>query len=363
VARSRCIRDFVAGLRLLGYQADYVSSDRVTVREADAPRGGRFAPRGSCTHQVILLALLAATRLPPTRRLTIMAELEPRLLRGLVEAASVLGARAWPLEGLRGLVVEGGAPRRLVIGRLYTGWLPVLAGVVYAAMLHGQKLLLNLVAPEFVGWRWFRQSLALLGIRAEEVLRGTRLVLEDAYPRLTTAQPWRSGAAAVLALLPIARQGGKAELVIDSDEADKLAQLARQLGLSMKARCVGDVCEALLSTGGAEEALSHGEGQWDPDYLYPLVAGTARGGSIRAPYYYVEQPSADSLLHFRDSHIVPAGGVAATPACSGNSPLTCAYLYGLYAYGILDSPPRGLEVLDDRLPGFVSLAQEAGCLL
>ncbi len=360
VARSRCVGDMAAGLRLLGYRVDRVSGEAVVVRdEGGVGRGGVFSLRGPCLHPLAFLAPLAAVRLAPGARLVFRVSAPSRLWRWLVEAVGLLGGRAWPLEG-GGVVVEAGAGRRLVAGRLYTGWLGLAAGLVYAAVYAEARLAVSLVASGLAGYRWLRGSLAMLGIEAGDVLRGLRLVYEPgAGPRGGGFEPWRSGGAALMALLPLARHGGSVELRgLAEGDAGLFVEAAGAAGLraGLVGGCGGRGCVVGVGAGGGvpgqvpARVLAE-----EPDYLYPAAAGLALGGSLEAPYLCVEDPAVAGDR-------VEAGRVTGA-GCGGepSSLLACAASYGGYAYGS-SPPPRGLGALDDRLPGFLALAEEAGCL-
>jgi hypothetical protein len=113
--RSRCVEELAAGLRLLGYRVERVSGSRLVVDEEE-PRGagGSLAVRCGLLPAALLVPL-AAVRLAPGRRLVLRSEAAGgEAGRALVEAAVLLGARAWRLENGRGVVVEaGGGLRRL----------------------------------------------------------------------------------------------------------------------------------------------------------------------------------------------------------------------------------------------------------
>jgi len=368
VPRSRCISDLAAGLRLLGYNVAYVASDKLVIEESGEARGGRVVARGPCTHQLVLLSLLAAARLGPSRRLVIHSKrVDSRVARWIVEAASLLGARAWPLEGGHGLLVEGGVARRTVVGRLYTGWLPLLAAMVYAAVSRGQSLYVALSTSELVGWRWFKHSLGYIGLDADAVLRGYRLVLKHSErPTLHATSAWRSGATVLTAILPVKRLGGTIRIEnVDSDEWQDFTMAAAQLGLEVaRSTCSATYCDAELRPGGGAASAHYEVGPDEPDYLYVYTAALAGGGSVHAPYFYVEDgglAAAKNPLVVEGGFLTVKSGYSGPISCRDGSPLLCAYAYGLYAYGAVKSP-TGIEVLDDRLPGFASAAQQTGCI-
>jgi hypothetical protein len=240
-------------------------------------------------------------------------------------------------------------------------------GLVFAAAYSDSYLSVTVVAEEFVGTRWFKRGLELLGASADQVLRGRRLVLESGMPLSPAAGMWRSGGSLLLALLPLVRLGGKVEAIVDADEAAMLADAAEPLGLHVSTKCGEESCMAILESSSSSRIPSHNLVSIDPDYLYPFTASLAAGGSIKAPYYYAEDPllaSSTGVLKVEDEALLassPESLQHLPRSCSGLGPVQCAYLYGLHAYGY-NTRPQGLELLDDRLPGFLAVAEEAGCL-
>lgn len=376
VRRSRCVSGMVAGLRLLGYQAEYVSSSRVEVRDAGRAEGGSLTLR--CPMPVYLLAPLAAARLEPGRRLVLRSPLPRQALKTLVEAVSLLGSRAWLLEGGRGegLVVEAGLPRRIAAGRLYTGWLPIVAGLVYASILLEARLIVSLIASRIIGESWLAATLARLGVSYEDAVRGTRVSLDPSSVSLPPEKPGQLGGAAVLlAALPLAK--GSGEIVLEKLPRPGLwaaRAAAAQAGLVLEdAGCSDSFCTGVLRP--AEEASREaGAGpsriiQHDPDYLYFFVALYAArgGGAVEAPHLHYDagDMAQVNLGGVRLTYEAPllrieSGEDEGRLTCS--SPLSCAAAYGALAAHGERAGPEGLEVLDDRLPGFLEVAEITGCL-
>lgn len=380
VRRSRCISGMVAGLRLLGYRAEYVSSSRVEIREAGEAEGGSLTLR--CPLPVYLLAPLAAARLGPGRRLLLRIQLPRSVLKALVEALNLLGARAWLLEGGRGegLVVEAALPRRIVTGRLYTGWLPLVAGLIHASILLDTRLIVSLIASRIIGELWLAATLARLGISYEEAVRGTKIAFEPSLVSTSTVEPGQVGGAAsvLLAALPLAEGSGEIELVeLPRSSLWAAKAAAAQAGLVLEDNaCNGGTCTGTLRPS-REAALNGAQVrpariiQYDPDYLYFFVALYAkeRGGVVEAPHlhYEVGEVAESRLGDIRLTYEAPLLRIEriedreAKTRLVCTNPLLCAAAYGLHA-GSGQGSIGGLESLDDRLPGFLEVAEVTGCL-
>ncbi len=375
---SGCLRVLLHGLRLLGFRAEWVSSTRLVVGPGGEQRGRGLVVSECGLLPLALLAPLAAVALRPGAQLHLRSSLlrGSPLLRGLVEAASLLGARAWPGEQGDRVVVEGAPPRRVATGRLYTGWLPLVAGLVVAAAYSGTGLAVTVHAPRLLGEAWLREALSLAGLEPGEVLRGSRVVLAPGRglePRWELVRRPRGGAAqAVLAVLPMLWLGGEAELRgLDEEGLEEAARLARAMGFTVERR--GASLLVTAEPGGALSTLL--EGASDPDlfYLGAAHAAAAAGGgaapvrvAVLEGYRVPEQLAVGTaVLRLSGDALVaePATGgeqVAATRDCGGNAAV-CAALYGALSAGRLPLA-RGAEALADRFPGVLEASSMLGCV-
>ena len=377
VSGSGCLRVLLHGLRLLGFRAEWVSSTRLVVGPGGEQRGRGLVVSECGLLPFALLAPLAAVSLRPGAQLHLRSSLlrGSPLLRGLVEAASLLGARAWPGEQGDRVVVEGAPPRRMATGRLYSGWLPLVAGLVVAAAYSGTGLAVTIHAPRLLGEAWLEEALSLAGLAPGEVLRGSRVVLAPGRglePRWEQVGRPRGGAAqALLAVLPMLWLGGEAELKgLEGDAAEAAAGLARSLGFNAEAH--GGSLRVSAEPGAALSSLL--EGGRDPDVFYLGVAhaaAAAGGGAAPARVavlegYRVPEQLATGGAALRlsgDSVVAEAGGTepgAATRDCGGNVAV-CAALYGALSAGRLPLL-RGAEALADRFPGVLQAASMLGCV-
>jgi len=374
---SACLRVLLHGLRLLGFRVEWVSSARLV-----ASAGGEQRSRGLVVSECgllpfALLAPLAAVALRPGAQLHLRSGLlrGSPLARSLVEAASLLGARAWPGEQGDRVVIEGAPLRRVVAGRLYTGWLPLAAGVAIAAAYAGIGLAVSLYSPRLLGQAWLDEALRLAGLEPHEVMRGTRLVLvagTGLSPERDNVTHPRGGAAqALLSVLPMLWLGGEAELRgLGREEAEAAAGLARGLGFAAEA--AGDSLRVTAEPGTAQSMLVDGAGNPDLFYLgLAQAAATAGGGAsplrvaalegYRVPEKLVLGGS--SLRLSGDAVVAePSGEEAGTPGreCGGDAAL-CAALYGGLSAGALPLI-RGAGALSDRFPGVLHAASMLGCV-
>lgn len=382
--RSGCMRELINGLRILGYRVEELSADTVEVTDIEAPKKGVFEVRcGLLTLSLILP--LAAVRLDYGEQLAIRASY-PELLRApiklFIEAVHVLGAKAWHGESMaRLMVVEGTRrpSRRVLFGRTYKPWGPLLAGAIlasYAAKtplrlsLHGVlrgKKWLEVVEKKLYGVAQVRydQGTVTLAVTDKDTAGSPVAGFETRIPGCEVAS-----LLAALPALACNRRMWRIEIKGVSKEAiesNELSSLMPSMGYDSSIACSEKECKILIK-GGKPRSLVHDITE-DPEYAYLALAHAALSNSAVAGISILEYEGyplsilANSRLteeaSFTDDTIVfnySDEKQLATFECRHSNRPLCSIAYGyMLRFG---GTIKAVEALDDRIPGLLDLLVE-----
>ncbi len=379
--RSGCMRELINGLRILGYRIEELSADTVEVTDTEAPKKGVFEVRcGLLTLSLILP--LAAVRLDYGEQLAIRASY-PELLRApiklFIEAVHMLGAKAWHGESMaRLIVVEGmrGPSKRVLFGRMYKPWGPLLAGVILASYAAKTPLRLSLHGV-LRGGKWLEAAKKILNgnaqVRYDQNTLALTITKKDTIGKHTASSKARipgCAIASLLATLPILTCDKRVWRVEirnvsrGSIEMNELSSLMLSMGYDSSITCEKEKCGILIK-GGKPRSLVHNITE-DPEYAYLALAHAALSNSavtgmsmleyegyplsILVNSRLTEEASlSDDTMVFNYSN---EKQVATFECRHSNRPLcSIAYGYMLRFGGTI----KAVEALDDRIPGLLDL--------
>ncbi|RUM47478.1 MAG: hypothetical protein DSY37_02335 [Hyperthermus sp.] len=368
--RSRCVRSFLNALRVLGHDVDVMSSTRILLGPGGKGESGGGSARVHCGGVVLpFLALIALHSLRVGGRLVLMGESSPEILKAVANLVGVVGGRAWYTTRPFSLIVEGGSggAYRRIIG-LYAP-----NSILHAALILYYTLALGVEQFEV-------RHASLLGSEALELLARnmpslklevkptlTRVSLEEPLDVKTNVSP--SPYAALLSALPLLTcQNTSPAILHDIAHTEEEALHVRDLAVSMGFEAStkhGPEGYDLVIEDGSPRGLLHDVVNSGDYALLAIAHVVMSGGVVTGIEVLAEEglkvesipglSSSDAKRGALDASLI--GNLEDAMVCKYTLLPTCIAYLGYYLKAGRGAI-RGIELIDDRLPGTIESMSE-----